>query len=111
MKSFYSKIKWVNGVTDLKLEAIGKLRRDANLRYLYQDEYSGRGRPRKYTGKVDLTDYSNFELVTQLADDVDLYTAVVWSISLKRKIRLVYLRNNSASSHSYAVLFCTNPEL
>ncbi len=111
MKSFYSKIKWVNGVRDLKLEAIGKLRRDANLRYLYQDEYSGRGRPRKYAGKVDLTDYSNFELVTQLSDDVDLYTAVVWSISLKRKIRLVDLRNNSASSHSYAVLFCTNPEL
>jgi hypothetical protein len=25
---FYSKIKWVEGVTNLKLEAIGKLRRD-----------------------------------------------------------------------------------
>ncbi|MBE9046478.1 transposase [Pleurocapsales cyanobacterium LEGE 10410] len=45
---FYSKAKWVNGVTDLKLEAIGKLRRDANLRYLNQEQYSGRGRPRKY---------------------------------------------------------------
>lgn len=108
---FYSKIKWVNGVTDLKLEAIGKLRRDANLRYLDRDEYSGRGRPRKYAGKVDLTDYSNFELVTQLSDDVNLYTAVVWSISLKRKIRSVYLLNTSASDHSYAVLFCTDLKL
>lgn len=108
---FYSKIKWVNGVRDLKLEAIGKLRRDANLRYLVQDEYSGRGRPRKYSGKVDLTDYSNFELVSQLSDDVDLDTTVVWSISLKRKIRLVYLLNNSASSPSYAVLFCTDLKL
>ncbi|MDJ0572374.1 MAG: hypothetical protein QNJ53_25480 [Pleurocapsa sp. MO_192.B19] len=79
---FYSKIKWVEGVTDLKLEAIGKLRWDANLRYPYQDEYSGGGRRRKYAGEVDLTDYSSFELVTQLSDDVDLYTAVVWSISL-----------------------------
>ncbi|WP_342747357.1 transposase [Hydrococcus rivularis] len=109
---FYSKIKWVDGVKQLKLEAIGKLRRDANLRYLYQGKYSRRGRPRKYAGKVDLSDYSNFELVTQLADDVNLYTAVVWSISLKRPIRLVYLLKNSGShASSYAVLFSTDLEL
>ena len=35
---FYSKIKWVEGVTNLKLEAIGKLRRDANLRYPNRDK-------------------------------------------------------------------------
>jgi hypothetical protein len=108
---FYSKVKWVEGVTNLKLEAIGKLRRDANLRYLSQDKYSGRGRPRKYAGKVDLTNYSNFELVTQLSPNLDLYTTVVWSISLKRKLRICYLLNNSASSCRYAVLFSTNLEL
>jgi hypothetical protein len=108
---FYSKVKWIEGVTNLKLEAIGKLRRDANLRYLYHDEYSGRGRPRKYAGKVNLTDYSNFELVTQISDDLALYTAVVWSISLKRQIRLVYILNSSASSQRYAILFCTNLKL
>lgn len=107
---FYSKIKWVEGVTNLKLEAIGKLRRDANLRYPNREEYSGRGRPRKYGKKVDLNDYSSFKLVTQLSNGVDLYTAFVWSISLKRQIRIVYLLNNSASS-SYAVLFCTHLEL
>jgi hypothetical protein len=107
---FYSKIKWVEGVTNLNLEAIGKLRRDANLRYLNGEEYSGRGRPRKYGQKVDLTNHSSFELVTQLSNSIDLYTCVVWSISLKRQIRLVYLLNNSASS-SYAVLFCTNLQL
>ena len=109
---FYSKIKWVKGVTDLELEAIGKLRRDADLRYLYQGEYSGRGRPRKYAGQVDLTDHSNFEYITQLTDDVKLYTAVVWSISLKRKIRLVYLvKSSESNSNSYAVLFSTDLEL
>lgn len=108
---FYSKVKWVNGVKDLKLEVIGKLRRDANLRYLYQDEYSGRGRPRKYAGKVDLSDYSNFQLVTQISHSLALYTAVVWSISLKRSIRICYLLNNSGSSVSYAVLFCTDLKL
>ncbi len=33
---FYSKLKWVNGVIDLDLEVIGKLRCDANLKYLYK---------------------------------------------------------------------------
>jgi len=110
---FYTKIKWVDGVSNLKLKAIGKLRRDANLRYLNQEKYSGRGRPRKYAGKVDLTDYTNpnFSLVTQLSNGVELYTAIVWSISLQRQIRLVYLLNNSVSSSSYAVLFCTDLQL
>ena len=73
----------------------------------------GRARPRKYAGKVDLTDYThpNFNLVTQLSNGVKLYTVVVWSISLQPQIRLVYLLNNSASSSSYAVLFCTDLEL
>lgn len=74
---FYSKIKWVEGVTNLKLEAIGKLRRDANLRYPNQERYSGRGRPRKYGKKVDLTDYSSFQLVAQLPNGITLYTTVV----------------------------------
>jgi len=106
---FYSKIKWVEGVINLKLEAIGKLRRDANLRYLNQEEYSGRGRPRKYGKKVDLTDYSSFKLIAQLSNGTTLYSAVVWSISLKRQIRIVYLLNKASSS--YAVLFCTHLEL
>ena len=109
---FYSKFKWIKGVTDLELEAIGKLRRDADLRFPHQGEYSGRGRPRKYAGKVDLTDYSNFELVTQLTDNVELYTAIVWSISLKRLIRLVYLlKRTDSNSISYVLLFSTDLEL
>ena len=71
---FYSKVKWVNKVTDFKLEAIGKLRCDANLRDLNRERYPGKGRPRKYAGKVELTDYSNFELVTSISDTQALYT-------------------------------------
>ena len=43
------------------MHQIGKLRHDANLRYLYQ---GGRppGRPKLYDGKVDLDDLSRFEL-------------------------------------------------
>jgi hypothetical protein len=32
---FYSKYKWVTGVVQLGFDAIGKLRCDANLKFLY----------------------------------------------------------------------------
>ncbi|MEM7758412.1 MAG: hypothetical protein AAF298_09850 [Cyanobacteria bacterium P01_A01_bin.40] len=108
---FYSKVKWVNKVSDLKLEAIGKLRCDANLRYLNRDRYPGRGRPRKYAGKVELTDYSNFDLVTSISDTQALYTAIVWSVSLKRRIRICYLLNNALKRREYIFNLYVNSHL
>ena len=49
---YYSKRKFLDGVRALGLHQIGKLRRDANLRYLYQGlGHPGPGRPRTYDGK------------------------------------------------------------
>ena len=46
------------------MHQIGKLRRDANLRYLYQGPgRSGPGRPKTYDGKVQWDDLSRFERV------------------------------------------------
>ena len=108
---FYSKYKWVSGVVQLGLEAIGKLRCDANLKYLYDGPYSGRGAPRRYDGKVDLADPKRFEFVAQLEDKVRLYSAVVWSVSLKRKVRLAYLLKEHKGQRRYAVLFSTDTEI
>jgi hypothetical protein len=88
---FYGKIKWVDGVTALKLDVISKLRCDADLRYVYTGDQKPRGRHRKYDGKVDLTDVSRMTLVRELEPRLFLYTVVVWSLSLKRKVRLAYL--------------------
>ena len=88
---FYGKIKWVNGVTALKLDVISKLRCDADLRYVYTGVQKPRGRHRKYDGKVDLTDVSRMSLVRKLEPNLFLYDVVVWSLSLKRKVRLAYL--------------------
>jgi hypothetical protein len=71
---FYSKYKWVTGVVQLGFHAIGKLRCDANLKFL---------------GGY-------------------LYTAVVWSVSLKRKIRLAYLLKEHRGRRSYVGLFSTD---
>lgn len=88
---FYSKIKWVNGVTALNLDVISRLRCDADLRYVYTGVQKPLGRHRKYDGKVDLTDVSRMTLVCELEPKLFLYTVVVWSLSLKRKVRLAFL--------------------
>lgn len=109
---FYSKLKWVNGVVDLDLEVIGKLRCDANLKYLYEGPQKSRGARRKYDGKVALTDLSRWNALGEVETDTYLYTAVVWSVSLKRKIRVVYLLNCKHPERlCYALLFSTDIDL
>ena len=84
----YAKANFVGGAVECQLDVISKLRCDANLRYLYTGKQKTRGRPRKYDGKVDLTDLSRFTSVQSLQPDVELYTQRVWHVSLKREIRV-----------------------
>ena len=105
---FYSKYKWVTGVVQLGFHAIGRLRSDANLKFLYEGPQKRRGNRRRYDGKVNLADTSRFTLVKTLEDGVSLYTAVVWSVSLKRRIRLAYLLKEQGGQRSYVVLFSTD---
>jgi hypothetical protein len=89
--AYYSKRKFVDGVVALDLHVIGKLRTDANLRYLYDGPQKKRGRHRLYDGKVDLTDRSRLTWVSAPESDLNLYTQVVWHVSLARKIRIALL--------------------
>lgn len=108
----YGSVKWVDGVTQLDLEAIGKLRHDANLRYLYEGPQKSRGRPRRYDGKVSFDDLSRWQALGEVKPKVSLYTTVVWSVNLKRPIRVVYLLNQHRPERSYtALLFSTDIDL
>jgi len=51
--AYYSKIKFVSAVVATGLHLVGKLRIDADLQWLYEGQYRGLGRPRKFDGKVD----------------------------------------------------------
>lgn len=107
-----STAKWVEGVVALNLDVIGKLRCDANLRYLYEGPQKLRGARQKYDGKVDLTDLSRWQALGKVEADINLYTAVVWSVSLKRKIRVVYLVNHKHPERlCYALLFSTDIDI
>jgi hypothetical protein len=112
MDSFYSKKGIIDAVCNSELHAVGKLRIDANLKYLYDGAQKRRGAPRKYDGKVDLGDLTRLEFVDEIESDVYMYTIVVWHVSLRRKIRVVCLVNREQlNKPSMAILFSTDTEL
>lgn len=109
---YYSKLKFVEAVLELGLQQIGKLRHDANLRYLYHGLQKKFGARRKYNGKVKVDDLRRLTYVDQVEPDIHLYTAVVYTVNLKRNIRLVYLLNlKNKNKPGYALLFSTDTEL
>jgi hypothetical protein len=109
---FYAKRKFIDGVSDLGLTTISKLRADANLRYLYTGPQSGRGRPKRFDGKVRLADRARFAVVATTDAQITLYTAVVNHVTLGRDVRVVLVVNSrDALKPRSALLFATDTEL
>lgn len=111
--AFYSKRSFIDPICELDrgLEIVGKLRCDANLKYLYRGAYEGLGRPKKYAGKVDFSNLHRFIYEGEFATDLHIYTQTVWHVGLKRMIRLVLLLNTQAAQARYILLFSTDLEL
>jgi DDE superfamily endonuclease len=110
--SFYGKKSVVDGVVALDLQLVSKLRIDADLRYCYTGEQKPKGAPRKYDGKVDLSDLSRLEFDGELTKGTKIYCQVVWHVSLKRKIRIVYLVDQrNPDKQRVALLFSTDTTL
>jgi len=78
---------------------------------LYTGEQKPRGRRRKYDGKVELAAQERLTFVKCVQPNVDLYTAVVFHVSLRRNIRLAYLLDRSnPQKPRFVVLFSTDVE-
>ncbi len=89
---YYAKKTYIDGVCELGLHLISKLRCDANLRYLYRGPHQKRpGARRIYDGKVDLHDVSRLDYVDEVEQGIELYTAVVNNPHFKRNLRIAYL--------------------
>jgi len=109
---FYAKEKFVSGVCALNYQVICKLRCDADLRYLYEGVQKQHGRRRKFDGKVDFHDLSRFAKLETETPSITLHPLVVWSVSLKRAVRVVIVVNRKAQEKPrYVVLFSTDTEL
>ena len=104
---FYAKQKFVGGVCQLGFHLICRLRVDAHLKYLYRGEQKSRGARRKYDGKVQLADLSRFEAVPITERELALFTQILWSVSLKRQVRVVVIK----AKKRLVSLFSTDLEL
>jgi hypothetical protein len=96
------------------LEVICKLREDANLKYLYRgNKHKGRGRPKKYAGKIDVKNPDKRKLKLKAEEeDYRLYGAMVYSVGLKRVVSLclVEFTDSLGGVRGKNLLFSTNPE-
>ena len=106
----YSKQKFVAGVRGLDLHQIGKLRADANLRYLYQGpKRPGPGRQKTYDGKVNWSDVSRFERLDTEDEHIVLYHQVLNHVQLQCNLQVVVVVHTQRNR--YAVLFSTDVKL
>ena len=111
---YFAKEKFINGVTEnSSLQVISKFRPDANLRYAYgKRKPAGRGRPQLYSGKINTqyVDRRRIRYCFDLDEDTCVFSGIVYSISLKRKVRIVYLEHYGPDGYAngHAILFSTD---
>jgi hypothetical protein len=114
---YFAKAKFVNGITNNShLQVISKFRPDANLRYAYHGpKHIGRGRPKLYDGKVNTNfiDRRRLRYCFDLDENTCVFSGIVYSISLKRKVRIVYIENYGPDNYAknHAILFSTDLNL
>ncbi len=94
---YYARDGFVSALRVNGYELITLLRRDAALRYLYEGEYSGRGYPRRYLGKVKYDDLSAWDKDETLLDDKVVYSNTVNYKSWKRNLKVLVIVNTSGT--------------
>ena len=107
--AYFSKKPFADAIIGAGMNLISRFRTDADLYYLYTGQCKkGRGRPRKYTGKIDLKniDTNYFKLESQDKESI-IYSAIVYSKALKRNIKLVYQKLLKGKK-SYLLFFSTD---
>jgi hypothetical protein len=113
--AFFSKHDFISEITDQQLHVITRLRDDAALWYLYEGpKKQGRGRPIKYAGKVLLKEpHLQYFTLVQDTSTHRAYQAVVFSKSLKVKLKVLLVHNLKAdgSIKNCKVFACTDTTL
>lgn len=101
--AYFSKEKFVREICDVSMHTISKLRKDADLRYLYKGEPTGKqGAPGKYDGKIIFKElnFDYFDIIEK-NDEYTLLCAEVNSKALKRNIKLVIKILPNGKHHLY----------
>ncbi len=103
----FAKHDFVHGVLAQDLHVVSRLRCDANLRYLYTGAQAGRGRPRRYDGKVTFTDLSRFAYEAEVRPHLHLYTMLVYSLALKLQLRVCVAVNRTKPDNPTFIVLCS----
>jgi len=110
--AYFSKKPFVDKMVDNNFHVISRLRNDADLKYIFTGEVTGkRGRPKKFAGKIDFKniDKNVFTLFDD-NDDFSCYHAIVYSKALECNIKLVFLQEKN-EKQSYKLFFSTDLKL
>src|SRR4051794_30418516 len=107
---YFMKKGFIEALTTEGFQVVTKGRRDASLKYLYHGKQSGVGHPRWYSGKVNLNGIDKRRWKQCYKDEeITAYEVVVYSVSLKRKVKAVYVV--SAKEKGYELLISTDVEM
>jgi len=111
---YFAKRKFINAIiNNTQMEVICRLRDDANLQYLYKGVQGGRGRPKKYDGKVNVKkiDKRRAKLI-EPNEQYRIYELAVYSVGLKRNIQLCYVEflKENGDVNVIKLFFSTNIE-
>lgn len=111
---WYAKKKYVDAVRAAGLQLVTKLRVDANMRFRYSGERTGKqGRPKTYDGKVDWQDLSRLDqvdlasLAPKVAPGIAVYSAELYHVTLKRWLRTVVLVWHTADGQRHHIILAT----
>jgi Transposase DDE domain len=117
---YYTKKGFIRAVRKTEKHFVGKLRCDANLRYLYQGNPTGKaGRPKLYEGKVDFKNFAKWQLISTTPDTkkksiTSIYTQVVYAVAFHCAIRVVCVRTvsqgNNRNRERYELFFSTDTQ-
>jgi len=107
--AWFTKKSFIDAVCGAGFQFVGRMRDDANLKYLYTGlRKPGRGRPRVYDGKVDHRDIkAGYFHEVELEDGVKATTAIVHAVSLKRNVRMVRV----PSGKTHKLYFSTDTQM
>lgn len=108
---FFMKSSFIDPLLKLGLQVITRMRPDANLSYLYTGpQKTGKGRKRRYAGKVDVKNIDKRKWKSCYKDDdMQGFELKVWCVSLKRIVKAVYLEFKDRKA--YTILLSTDTEL
>lgn len=111
--AYFSKQPFASKLRKNGFELVSRFRDDADLQYKFKGKQkSGRGRPKKYDGKLDYSNL-NMEHFTIIKEDAAcrVYQGIVYSKSLKTGINLVIVYSYKKGKWSHKLYFCTDLEL